>query len=89
LIRARGHRQADYTPHQRWLSERLHAALPDLESEARAKLAGMGEPRFDAPAPVHPGEVAAVWVLLSQAGVKGNALIRIGMSPIAETGGEA
>jgi hypothetical protein len=115
----RGERNPDYTPAQRWLSERVSAALPsiadDLSAAAaadevvvlrflddgtdpqgamrvrlvpRAELAGRGEPRFDVPAPVAPGERGACWILAGQEGLRATVCIRLGQMPL-DRGGHA
>jgi hypothetical protein len=57
-----------------------------INRSPRAKLAGMGDARFDEPAPVHSGEVGACWILVSQDGAKGHILVRLGQMPIGEGG---
>lgn len=115
----RGDQSAEYTPEQRWLSERVSASLPsigdDLSAAAgadevmvirflddgsgpdgvmrvkrvpRAQFAGRGEARFDAPAPVAPGERGACWIIAGQDGLRATVCIRLGQMLVAD-GGQA
>ncbi len=54
----------------------------------RADLVGLGEPRFDAPAPTKPGETSAVWVVAKEEDVPGTVCLRLGRYSLG-TGGDA
>lgn len=50
----------------------------DVRRVPRAKLAGLGDSRFDRPAPTELGEAGACWILARQDGTPGSICVRLG-----------